>query len=83
MYLNPKDLTNLINEILRIVNIGFLFCEQVSEPALYEDHWLHDYKSIFHEKENIKSVNYIKIESDIWPGKWSKKGYLIKVEKLM
>ena len=67
--------------MLRVSKFGLILCEQVSSQNIYEDHWRHDYKTLFDNVPYIKSYISTKITSDYWTGDWIKYGQIIEVEK--
>mgnify|MGYP002820132943 FL=1 len=81
MYLDPKDLPNLLSEMLRISKLGIILCEQTSLGGVYVDHWRHDYEAIINKFTGVKGLTLQKITDEYWDGDWIKFGFLIEVEK--
>lgn len=81
MYIDAKDLENLLSEMLRVSKIGLILCEQISSEGIYNDHWRHDYHKTLNRLSGIKNITQNKITEDYWTGDWIKYGYLIEVEK--
>ena len=80
-YLDPKAVNLLINEILRIVRYRLIMCEQASDESKYEDLWLHNYKTILKNNDQVKSYKTSSISRRYWDNKWIENGLIIEVEK--
>ena len=81
MYIDAKDLENLLSQMLRVSKIGLILCEQISSKGIYNDHWRHNYQKTLNRLAGIKNITQNKITGDYWSGDWIKYGYLIEVEK--
>jgi len=82
MYLNPKDLSTLLPEMLRVSKLGFILCEQMSIGGVYNDHWRHDYEAMLNNLAGVRGFTTRKITEEYWSGDWVEFGFLIEVEKL-
>lgn len=81
MYIDAKNLENLLSEMLRVSKMGLILCEQISSEGIYHDHWRHDYHKTLKRLAGIKNITQTKITEAYWTGDWIKYGYLIEVEK--
>lgn len=81
MYLNTKDVQEILKDMLRVSRLGFILCEQMSAGGIYVDHWRHDYKAILKNLDGIKRVSIKKISDEYWDGDWIKHGFIIEVDK--
>lgn len=82
MYIDPEDLFDLFQEMLRISKSGLILCEQASSGNIYDDHWRHDYKEILSNLDGVDSFTMNKITEKHWSGDWIKYGYIIEVDKI-
>ncbi len=81
IYEGPDKINFIIKEILRVAKKAIILCEQHqdSSSSFYQDHWIHNYKSLFSKFISEEKIKTIKIPIEIWTGDWGKFGYIIEV----
>lgn len=82
IYVDPKHIINLANEITRIASKGLILIEfdnDNNDPmgSVYETNWVRDYGSLLSPYSD--KIEKRCFTENIWPGKWSFHGKIITV----
>jgi ubiquinone/menaquinone biosynthesis C-methylase UbiE len=64
IYINPKKINSVVEEMVRIAKKAIILCEQHSNSSdvYYKDHWLYNYKSLFNSFIPEKKSNLQKFQ---------------------
>ena len=82
MYIDPSNIENVLQEMIRISKKSVFLCEQhTNSDSFYNDKWIHNYNQILKKIPEIESIKYDAIPSNTWQGDWSKYGQIIEINK--
>jgi len=78
--IGPDKIKAALREMTRVAKKAIVLLEwhTDSNTSVYEDHWAHNYEKLFGEIAPQAEIIKTKIPENIWPGEWSKFGYIVE-----
>lgn len=80
IYVDKSKIEGVLKELTRIAKKAVVLNEWHTneKDSLYRDHWIHNYKDLFEKLSPNAQVKSTKISEEVWPGDWSKYGYIVE-----
>ena len=82
MYIDKKNIQNVLKEAIRISKIKVIVCElHTNKKSFYNDKWIHNYVSILKKITNDNFIKIYNLQDSKRGGDWKKFGKIIEVKK--
>ena len=82
IYIDPKNIHDVISEVIRISNFKIFFCElHTNNHTYYNDKWIHNYEKIIKKISQSCSLKIYDIPNNNRLGDWKKFGKIIEITK--
>jgi len=81
IYIDPDKINKVIGEMLRVARKAVILNEWHKETpeSFYNDHWVHNYKSLFKQFIPEDKIKFTKLPENLWDRNWSEYGYIIEI----
>lgn len=82
IYVGPEKIERVIKEFARVAKKALIFNEwhDESQNSIYNDHWIHNYRTLLKKFTSEDNIRFTKIPQELWGGDWAKYGYIIEVK---
>ncbi len=82
IYVDKNRIESVLKELIRIAKKAVILNEWLTneDTSAYVGHWAHNYQSLIKKLAPKARVKTTKITPEIWPGDWSRWGYVLEVD---